>query len=264
MLYGATRTLTIDPLVTQQKRAQLLTGHANRLHRRQTGADQVAHRLVCCIRHPNSGQQSAPVQDRQTGGVALVVLRPVAAFTRDHRGRDHHAVFPQLGKRAVNTVAAGTGFVAELQRSAVSLAQTLDQLLQRRGGVGKCAIRRGLPTVTRGGDGDDDRVLVYVHADKSCRLFHDPSPVPEAPRRTFRRDPRSSTHDETGHPFRAENGHEVLSAPASRITPPSELIVPPSNAAVIFLPQRLGNENGRSVSSSLAGMADSVRVPGLV
>jgi putative transposase len=33
--------------------------------------------------------------------------------------------------------------------------------------------------------------------------------VPEAPRQTVRRDPRSSTHDETGHPFRAGNGHEV-------------------------------------------------------
>ncbi|HJS83894.1 MAG TPA: IS6 family transposase, partial [Acetobacteraceae bacterium] len=33
--------------------------------------------------------------------------------------------------------------------------------------------------------------------------------MPEAPRQTIRRDPRSSTHDETGHPFRAGNGHEV-------------------------------------------------------
>src|SRR5271169_2730950 len=45
----------------------------------------------------------------------------------------------------------------------------------------------------------------------------------------------------------------------SNKTPPSELIRPPSNAAVTFFWQMLGKENARSVSSSLAGMADSVR-----
>jgi hypothetical protein len=54
-----------------------------------------------------------------------------------------------------------------------------------------------------------------------------------------------------------------LSAPASSSTPPSELIRPPSKAAVTFFLPMLGSENGRRVSSSLAGMADSVRVLGL-
>src|SRR5271165_4123812 len=49
------------------------------------------------------------------------------------------------------------------------------------------------------------------------------------------------------------------SAPSSRM-PPSELISPPSKAAVTFFRRTLGSENGRSVSSSLAGMAASVRV----
>ena len=74
----------------------------------------------------------------------------------------------------MNTVAAGTGFVAKLHWSAASLPKTLDQFLQRRGGVGECAVRRGLPNVARGSDRDDDRILVHIHADKSCRLFHDP------------------------------------------------------------------------------------------
>jgi hypothetical protein len=43
--------------------------------------------------------------------------------------------------------------------------------------------------VTGGGNRDDDRILVYVHADKSCSLFHDPSPVRQARRQTIRRDP---------------------------------------------------------------------------
>jgi len=42
------------------------------------------------------------------------------------------------------------------------------------------------------------------------------------------------------------------------MTPPSERIVRQSNQAVIFLPQRFGNENGSS-GSLLASMAGSVR-----
>src|SRR5271165_3860896 len=144
------------------------------------------------------------MQHRQAGGITPVVLLPVAAFAWDHRRCDHHAVFPQLGEGAVNTVATGTGYVAELQRSVAGLAQTPDQLLQCRGGVGECAICCGFPNVTGGGNCDDNRILVHIHANKSCRLLHGPSPVPEAPRQTIRRDPRSSTHDETGHPFRVK------------------------------------------------------------
>src|SRR3984957_8274646 len=91
----------------------------------------------------------------------------------------------------MNTVAARAGFVAELQWTAASLAQPPNQLLHRRSGVGQCAIRRSLPDVTGGGDRGGARILVYIHADKSCRLLHDPSPVYEAPRQPIRRDPRS-------------------------------------------------------------------------
>src|SRR5881275_1827004 len=45
------------------------------------------------------------------------------------------------------------------------------------------------------------------------------------------------------------------SAWASNITPPSELIRPPSKAAVIFLRQTAGKQNGRRLSSVMAGVA---------
>jgi hypothetical protein len=64
-----------------------------------------------------------------------------------------------------------------------------------------------LPAPIGGGDRDDDRILVYVHADESCRLFHGPSPVPEAPRQTIRRDPRSCTWRD-GSPL--QGGHRVV------------------------------------------------------
>src|SRR3954464_10906618 len=199
----------VDPLVTQQKCTQLLARRSHRTHRRQASADQVAHRLVCRIRHPNRGQQAPSVQHGQTCGVALVGLLPLAAFARDHRWCDDHAVFAHPGEGAVHTVAAGTGFIAELDRPAAGLPQTLDQLLQPCGGVGECAIGRGLANLAGGRDRDDDGLFVHIHADKSCRLFHDPSPVPEAPRQTIRRDPRSSTHRDDGSPLQAGYGHEV-------------------------------------------------------
>src|SRR5215472_940323 len=45
------------------------------------------------------------------------------------------------------------------------------------------------------------------------------------------------------------------SAWASRMTPPSELIRPPSKAAVIFLRRTAGKQNGRRLSSLMAGVA---------
>jgi hypothetical protein len=48
------------------------------------------------------------------------------------------------------------------------------------------------------------------------------------------------------------------SAKANSITPPSQLMRPPSNAAVIFLRStEMGSENGSRLSSIMAGVAAS-------
>jgi hypothetical protein len=65
--------------VTQQKRTQLLACGSYRTYRRQAGADQITHRFVGRIWHPDRGQQPASVQHRQAVGVALVGLLPIAA-----------------------------------------------------------------------------------------------------------------------------------------------------------------------------------------
>ena len=49
----------------------------------------------------------------------------------------------------------------------------------------------------------------------------------------------------------------VFSNAASNMTPPSEVMRPPSNAAVIFLRATAGKLNGSRVSSSMAGVAAS-------
>jgi hypothetical protein len=47
-------------------------------------------------------------------------------------------------------------------------------------------------------------------------------------------------------------------------TPPSELIRPPSNAAVTFLRLKAGKEKGKRLSSSMAGVAQSLGLVKLV
>jgi hypothetical protein len=54
------------------------------------------------------------------------------------------------------------------------------------------------------------------------------------------------------------------SAIESNITPPSEVIRPPSNAAVTFLAPTAGNANGRIVSSVMAAVVGAKAHKGLV
>src|SRR5262249_57880148 len=54
------------------------------------------------------------------------------------------------------------------------------------------------------------------------------------------------------------------SACARTITPPSEVIRPPSNAAVIFLPATAGKANGRTLSLVMAGVVRHDRVNRMV
>ena len=49
---------------------------------------------------------------------------------------------------------------------------------------------------------------------------------------------------------------------ANSMTPPSEVILPPSKAAVTFLRLMAGNRNGSTVSSDIAGVARRDRTTG--
>jgi len=84
--------VAIAPLVTEKESTQLLTDGAHRSDCRQTATDQIAHCFVRSVRHPDRSQQAAAMQDRQTVGIALVVLLPVATLARDHRWRDDYAL----------------------------------------------------------------------------------------------------------------------------------------------------------------------------
>src|SRR4051812_23430846 len=113
-------------------------------------------------------------------------------------------------------------------------------------------LRRGLPDITRGGNRDEDGFLVHIHADKSCRLFHDPSPVPEAPRQTIRRDPRPCTWRD-GSPLQggygsSGEGAQADAANTDRLVPRAPpLAAPGQSLGLTFLPGFPGAGNGHEV-----------------
>src|SRR4029079_4728704 len=91
---------------------------------------------------------------------------------------------------ALDTIAAGTGLVAETQFAPV-LVKFTHQSLQR----GRCV--RDLAVVVRRaaipafGKCDRDRLLVNIKTDVGDSLLHDPPPMHEARHRIIRRNPRS-------------------------------------------------------------------------
>jgi hypothetical protein len=80
--------------VAQQESRELLACPTQRVHRVETGADQITHRLVPGVRNPHRRQFARPVQPRQTGRIPPIRLNPVARPFRDKRRSDRNAVVP--------------------------------------------------------------------------------------------------------------------------------------------------------------------------
>ena len=69
----------------------MLARLAEHPHGGGSGSDQVAHRLVRRVRHPNRGELARAVQLRQAQRITPVGLHPVARLARDQGRRHHHA-----------------------------------------------------------------------------------------------------------------------------------------------------------------------------
>ena len=64
--------------LAQQEAGELLARPAQRMHRVETGAHQIAHRFVPGIGDPYRGQLAGAMQPRQAGRIASIGLDPVA------------------------------------------------------------------------------------------------------------------------------------------------------------------------------------------
>ena len=136
-----------------------------------------------------------------------LITRPEPSVHREARSR--HLPSPSAPSCQRSTQ-SGTHGQPVCRRPAAGLAQPLGRFFQRLGRVGNGAIVRGFARLAGCHHGNHYRRPTYVHANKPCRLVYDTSPVPEVSHQTVQCDPRSSTHDDKGHPVRAGNGHEVL------------------------------------------------------
>ena len=84
-------------------------------HRGRTCPNQIAHRLMRRVRHPDRRQLACPMQLGQHHRIAAIRLHTVARLHRNERWCDHDAVMPHLDKLPVQTVAARPSLIAETQ-----------------------------------------------------------------------------------------------------------------------------------------------------
>src|SRR5208283_2309253 len=156
---------------------------------RQTGAHEIADRLMSLIGNPDGGQFIGPMQLGEVDRVPPVGLDPISWFAWDQRWSHDNATMPSQGQLPLNAVAARSGLITELSWTP-DTRQLRRQSLQSRRRVRDLAILAHVVPSDRLGKSDRDRVLVHVKADICDRFVQDPSPMHEAQRRNPRRNPR--------------------------------------------------------------------------
>ena len=188
MQLGPSRPPVMAALPQQEPR-ELLACPAQRMHRIETRAHQIAHRLVPGIRNPHRRQLAGPVQPRQTGRIPPIGLDPVARPLRDQRRRHHDAFVP----------AASTSDVGCHTRTAPLRSRTAASRRRRRacaadGPTPSACSRSGrTPAPRRAGHPPPPQrrcFLVNIKPNVSDTIRHDPSPMHEARHRPIRRNPR--------------------------------------------------------------------------
>ena len=168
--------------MAQEKARELLTGLAQTADRRQTGAHEIADRLMSLIGNPYGGQFASPMQPGQIDRVPPIRLDPISRFARDQRRSHDDATMPSKGQLPLNPIAARSGLITE-PKLVPSARQFRSQSLQSRRRVRDLAILAHVLAPARLGKRDRNRVLVHVKADICDSFVQDPSPMHEALRR---------------------------------------------------------------------------------
>src|ERR1700735_3509264 len=168
--------------MTQEEARELLTGLAQTADRRQTGAHEVADRLMSLIGNPYGGQFASPMQPGQIDRIPPIRLDPISRFARDQRRSHDDATMPSKGQLPLNPIAARSGLITE-PKLVPSARPFRSQSLQSRRRVRDLAILAHVLAPARLGKRDLNRVLVHVKADICDSFVQDPSPMHEALRR---------------------------------------------------------------------------------
>lgn len=81
--------------------------------------NQIAHRLLCRIRHPDRRQKPCQAQPSQLASIAPIRLHSVAAASRNQRRSRNHAGQTHVAQLAMQREAAGPRLVSEVKGLAV-------------------------------------------------------------------------------------------------------------------------------------------------
>ena len=150
----------------------MLTGLTQTADRRQTGAHEIADRLMSRIRNPDRRQFAGPMQLGQADRVPTIGLDPISRFARDQRRSDDDAIVPGKRQLALIPIAARSGLITE-PKLASAARQLRRQSLQGRRRVRDLAVLAHLLAPARLRKRDRDRILVNVKTDICDRLIQD-------------------------------------------------------------------------------------------
>ena len=170
----------VDASLPQQKGQQLLTLATQVVRRRLPRPDEIAHRFVHGVGHPDPRQLACPMQPRQRHRIPPIGLDPLAGPPRD-KGRGHHgASVAERLHLTVEPVTGRSGFETDMQ-PAVSTRKLLERPLDRRPAVFNLAEKPHLPPPAALGDSHRVLPLRHVKCDKDFAILsHGPPSVHEA------------------------------------------------------------------------------------
>ena len=129
----------------------ILKGHVARDH---------VHLFVGLARNPDHDDLARPVEAREVGGIAFVVLALHARALRDELRGDHVARVPPRAERAMQHIPGATRLVTRVDLPIAGHAR--DSLLEL-GEVVRQFVEARRHLRRRREDRDRDRVLVHIH-----------------------------------------------------------------------------------------------------
>ena len=155
----------VNLAMPEHEALQMLARLARDTHGRCPRPNQISHRLMSLVRHPNRCQFARPMEFRQHERIAAVGLHPLASLHRDERGGHDHAVMPEFGEMPVEAIAARTGLIAEVQQTPVG-AQLIGKLADMICAVGDRAPVAHFAAASSMRDCHRNRRLVDIQPDK--------------------------------------------------------------------------------------------------
>ena len=156
----------------EHEAAHLLAMYAHSLDSGRAGTNEIAHRLVCLVRHPYRGEFAGSQEFGERHRIAAVRLHPVARLPWDQRGCRDRAGIAERGDEAIEAIAGRAGFVAEMHPLVLG-SEPLDQAAHALLGRVHLAEITDLAATLTIGDSDGVARLGDINPDENfCRMTH--------------------------------------------------------------------------------------------